>query len=76
MAKPRKDQEMDETLRIMERLVNSPHKPHKESKLGKREGTGKARAGASADKEAAPVERGHAGAAGAKSLRETRDSAP
>jgi hypothetical protein len=32
---------MDETLRIMERLVNSPHKPHEESKLGKREGTGK-----------------------------------
>jgi hypothetical protein len=29
MAKPRNDQEMEETRRIMERLVNTPHKPHK-----------------------------------------------
>jgi hypothetical protein len=29
MAKPRKDQDMEETKRIMERLVNTPHKPQK-----------------------------------------------
>jgi hypothetical protein len=29
MARPRKEQEMEETKRIMERLVKTPHKPHK-----------------------------------------------
>jgi len=29
MAKARKDQNMEEARRIMERLVNTPHKPHK-----------------------------------------------
>jgi hypothetical protein len=29
MAKPRKNQDMEATKRIMERLVNMPHKPHK-----------------------------------------------
>lgn len=35
MAKPRKDQDMEEARRIMERLVNTPHKPHADSKIGK-----------------------------------------
>jgi hypothetical protein len=40
MTKPRKeDQDMEETKRIMERLVKMPHKPHKpkeETKIEKR----------------------------------------
>lgn len=32
MTKPRKNQELEETRRIMERLVKMPHKPHKTSK--------------------------------------------
>ncbi len=32
MAKPRKDQDMEETKRIMERLVKMPHKPHVQDK--------------------------------------------
>lgn len=35
MAKPRKDKELEETRRIMERLVNTPHKPHKPLQEGK-----------------------------------------
>lgn len=35
MAKPRKDQKLEETRRIMERLVNTPHKPHKPLNEGK-----------------------------------------
>ena len=38
MAKPRKDQDIDETKRIMERLVNTPHKPHKENEPAKKDG--------------------------------------
>jgi hypothetical protein len=36
MAKPREDKEMEETRRIMERLVKMPPKPHEESRVGKK----------------------------------------